>query len=92
MKRLSAVLIGAFMLFGVNSVVALEGSNDYQLAPSASAISAAQNMSWPEGDKVCADRPVSGYGEGVSIERECVITFDQGDVSAMGPQFDTPQN
>jgi len=93
MKRISALLIGAFMLVSANSVMAIEGD---QNLPTASAISAAMSTVSDQrlGDEKnsCSDLPSAADGYGMKIERVCVTTYegDHGKVDFKLPEFENP--
>jgi len=93
MKRLSALLIGAFMLVSANSVMAIEGD---QNLPTNSAINAAMSTVSDQrlGDfkTLCGDLPSSADGEGVNIERVCVKTWEseRGEIRVELPKFENP--
>jgi len=93
MKRLSALLIGAFMLVSANSIMAIEGD---QNLPTNSAINAAMSTVSDQrlGDEknTCSDLPSAADGEGLKIERVCVKTWDgdHGMVDFKLPDFENP--
>jgi len=93
MKRLSALLIGAFMLVSANSVMAIEGD---QNLPTNSAINAAMSTVSDQrlGDfkTLCGDLPSAADGEGVNIERVCVKTWESenGKIDFKLPDFENP--
>ena len=90
MKRLSALLIGAFMLVGANSVMAVEG--DFKPA-NASAINAAMQgvQQMGEAKTWCGDLPSNTVSEGTTIENVCVKIYDDGaELRSDLPDFENP--
>ena len=101
MKRLSALVIGAFMLVSANSVMALEGPSvgDPTLQPANSAAIAAvrqlvKEVKAENERNQCFEVPVSLDGQGISLENVCVnINAGDNDIARNDyPEIVNPQN
>ena len=76
MKTLSALLVGAFMVVGATSVIALEGgaSSDDPMSAISAVRQQVQEMRSEDGKNQCFSAPVSLDGQGLSLENTCLKT------------------
>ena len=98
MKRLSALLVGAFMLVGANSVIALEGGASANEPMLNSAISAVryqvQEVRTGDDGAKCFTVLVGNGSMGQSLENTCLNTESGNDGIAKFelPEIINPQN